>query len=554
MDLTGLKQKFKGEITTSEADIEHYSRDASIFQIAPQAIVFPNDAKDIQELVKFVAGHKQAYPTLSLTPRGGGTDMTGGSVNDSIIIDLTKHLNLISDLNEKSVYTESGVMFRDLEIKLMAKNVMMPAYPVSKAWVAVGGMVGNNSGGEKTFKHGQVKDFVEELEVVLADGNIYTIKPLTEAELNAKKAQTDYEGNFYREIYELIQSNYKLLQEAKPTTSKNSSGYFLWDVWNGITFDLTQLFVGSQGTLGIVTKIKWRLVPVQRYNKLVVFFLKDLKQLGEIVGHVNELQPESFEIFDKHTLKLALKYLPEIVQKMKTSDGKKHTFFSAIKLFWQFLPEIWMMIRGGLPEVILLAEFTGDDEASVTKQAHEAAQNIHHHFNLPTHIAKSFEESQKYWTIRRESYNLLRQHNARKVSAPFIEDIVVHPDQLPQFMPMLDAIIAKYPDFVYTIAGHAGDANFHIIPLIDITETKHREQILEMSGEVFKLVKEFNGSMTGEHNDGLVRGTFLEYMFGNKVYEIFKKTKQIFDPQNIFNPHKKTDANLDFYTDHIRHN
>lgn len=554
MDLAGLKQNFKGEITTSEADIEHYSRDASIFQIAPQAIVFPNDVKDIQELINFVSGHKEAYPTLSITPRGGGTDMTGGSINNSIIVDVTKHLNTISDLTHTSVRTESGVMFRDLEIKLTADNLMMPAYPVSKAWVAVGGMVGNNSGGEKTFKHGQVKDFVEELEVVLADGSVYTIKPLNEAELNAKKAQTDFEGKFYREIYDLIQSNYKILQDAKPTTSKNSSGYFLWDVWDGKTFDLTKLFVGSQGTLGMVTKIKWRLVPIQRFSKLVVFFLKDLKKLGEIVGHVNELEPESFEIFDKQTFKLALKYLPEILAKIKKSEGVSNKSVSRFKLLWEFLPELWMVIRGGLPEIVLLAEFTGDDEATVTTKAKSAAENIHHHFNLPTHIAKSYDEAQKYWTIRRESYNLLREHNARKVSAPFIEDIIVHPDQLPNFMPRLDAIINKYPDFVYTIAGHAGDANFHIIPLVDITESKHRTQILEMSGEVFKLVKEFKGSMTGEHNDGLVRGTFLEYMFGNKVYEIFKQTKRIFDPQNIFNPHKKTDANLDFYSEHIRHN
>lgn len=544
MDLSGLKQNFKGEITNLEADIEHYSRDASIFQIAPSAIVFPTDTEDIKTLVQFVSTEKTSQPELSLTARGGGTDMTGGSINTSIIVDVAKHLNLISDLTDTSVTTESGVMFRDLEIKLSARNVMMPAYPVSKAWVAVGGMVGNNSGGEKTFKYGQVINFVDGLEAVLADGNLYTIKPLSEAELKLKLALKNFEGQFYREIYQLIIDNYRLLQSAKPTTSKNASGYFLWDVWDGKTFDLTKLFVGSQGTLGIITKIKWRLVPVHRHSRLVVFFLKDLKQLGQIVTHVNELDPESFEIFDKHTLRLAIQYLPEIVSKMKGSR---------LKLFWQFLPELWMTLRGGLPEVVLLAEFTGDDETSVEDAAQAAAKNIREHFNLPTHIAKSFNEAQKYWTIRRESYNLLRQHNARKISAPFIEDIVVHPDQLPKFMPRLDAILAQYPDFVYTIAGHAGDANFHIIPLVDVSEQKHRDQIITMSDQVFHLVKVFKGSITAEHNDGLVRGTFLKYMYGDKVFELFQKTKQIFDPLNIFNPHKKTDADLDFYAEHIKH-
>jgi FAD/FMN-containing dehydrogenase len=173
---------------------------------------------------------------------------------------------------------------------------------------------------------------------------------------------------------------------------------------------------------------------------------------------------------------------------------------------------------------------------------------------LPVHFCKTFEESQKYWTIRRESYNLFRQHNARKISAPFIEDIVVHPDQLTKFIPELNAIIKRYPDFISTLAGHAGDANFHIIPLIDLSTAKHRQQIVEMSNEVFELVKKYNGSITAEHNDGLVRGPFLEHMFGSEMFTIFKQVKQIFDPQNIFNPHKKTDADMKYYTEHLRHN
>lgn len=542
--LDDLKQNFKGEITTLEQDIEHYSRDASIFQIAPQAIVFPNDVADVQALVKFVTSNKSAQPGISITPRGGGTDMTGGSINDSIIVDTTRHFNHISDLTNTSVRTESGVMFRDLEVKLLAQNKIMPAYPVSKAWVAVGGMVGNNCGGEKTFQYGQAIDFVEELEVVLADGNSYTIKPLNETELKTKMALSTFEGEVYRKTFELIQDNYRIIEAAKPTTSKNSSGYYLWNVWDGQTFDLTKLFVGSQGTLGVITKIKWKIVPLHRHSRLLVFFLNDLKQLGQLVTHVNELKPESFEIFDKHTLRLALRYLPEILQKMKGSPWK---------LAWQFMPDLWMALKGGLPEIVLLAEFTGDDGQQVQARAENAQKNIQDHFNLQTRLTNSFDEAQKYWVVRRESYNLLRQHNARKISAPFIEDIVVHPDQLPDFMPKLDAILNKYPDFVYTIAGHAGDANFHIIPLVDVSEEKHRQQIVQMSDEVFKLVKDFNGSMAAEHNDGLVRGTFLPFMFGDKIFDLFKRTKAIFDPLNIFNPHKKTDADLKFYTDHIRH-
>jgi FAD/FMN-containing dehydrogenase len=544
MDLTSLKPNFKGEIKTDETDLVKFSRDASIFEIYPKAVVSPLDVNDLKLLVKFVAENKSQDPSLSLTARAGGTDMTGGSINESIIVNL-EHFNTITNLTSETVETGSGVFFRDLEPKLIAKNVIMPAYPVSKAWCATGGMVGNNAGGEKTLKYGQIKDYVMELKVVLRDGNEYTIKPLTELELKSKMAQSNFEGKFYKDIFELIQTNYRLIQKSKPTTSKNSAGYFLWDVWDGKTFDLTKLFVGSQGTLGIITHIKWKLVPIERGRQLIVFYLHDLKLLGEIINHINELGPESFEIFDDQTFKLALKYWPQMLKRMKGSRSK---------LFKQLLPDIWLLLKGGLPKLVLLAEFTAPTQKQAQQQAQAAAHNLKQHFNLPTKISTSFEESQKYWTIRRESYNLLRQHNSRKISAPFIEDITVHPEQLPQFIPELNKIIKKYPDFISTLAGHAGDANFHIIPLVDLSVDEHREQIVEMSDEVFKLVKKYNGTITGEHNDGLVRGPFLEHMFGSEMFGLFKQVKRIFDPDNIFNPHKKTDADMTYYTNHLRHN
>ncbi len=542
-DLAVLKQKFKGKITTEEADLEKYSRDASIFEIHPQVVVTPMDSEDIKALVHFAANAKPHSPEISLTVRAGGTDMTGGSINDSIIIDVAEHLNKITNLSDKSVETEAGVKFADLEPKLIAKNVIMPAYPVSKAWAAVGGMVGNNCGGEKTFKYGQAANYVSELTVILADGNEYIIKPLTEPELQQKMSQKDFEGELYRKTFQLIQDNYRAIQEAKPTTSKNASGYYLWDVWDGTTFDLTKLFVGSQGTLGIITNIKWRLVPLERGRQLVVFYLHDLKLLGQIINHVNDLSPESFEIFDDQTFKLAVKFWPEMIGRMKGSKWQ---------LFKQFLPDIWLWAKGDLPKLVLLAEFTGGTQEEAQRKATEAAHNIEQHFNLRARLSANYEESQKYWGIRRESYNLLRKHNARKISAPFVEDIIVHPEQLPNFIPQLDAIMAKYPDFISTLAGHAGDANFHIIPLVDISIPNHRKQLVWMSNEVFDLVLKYKGSMTAEHNDGLVRGPFLEHMFGEKVYGLFKQIKQIYDPLNIFNPHKKTDADMKYYTDHVR--
>ena len=182
----------------------------------------------------------------------------------------------------------------------------------------------------------------------------------------------------------------------------------------------------------------------------------------------------------------------------------------------------------------------------------QAQADVETTYGLKTHATKNAEEEEKYWTVRRESFNLLRQHIKNMHTAPFIDDIVVHPADLPQFLPELDAIFKKYPSLIYTIAGHAGDANFHIIPLMDFTRADQRAIIPKLSDEVYSLVLKYHGSITAEHNDGLVRGPYLEKMYGPQIYDMFKEVKQMFDPLNIFNPHKKTDATEQYLLDHIR--
>jgi FAD/FMN-containing dehydrogenase len=542
-----LKQNIQGEISLSDADRTKYSRDASVFEILPEAIVYPKNVHDLQQIVKWASKEKANSPGLSLTMRAGGTDMTGGSINDSLILDTTAHMNHILDIGVDYAVAEPGVFYRDFEKATLDQGLLMPSYPASKNICALGGMVGNNAGGEKSLSFGQVVDYVQELEVVLADGQAYTLSPLNEYELQQKMRLSNFEGNLYRDLYHLITRNYDLLKQAKPTTSKNSSGYFLWDVWDKEKriFDLTKLFVGSQGTLGLISKIKFRLVKPKASSQLLVIFLNDIKDIGHIVDVLKHHQPESLEIFDDHTLRLALKYLPEMIRKLKGHS---------LKLAWEFLPELWMSLRGGLPKLVLLAEFTGDDDDQATANLTQAQKELTATFRLKTHRTRSLVEAQKYWLIRRESYNLLRTHTKDRVSASFIEDIVVHPEQLPEFLPRLDEIFARHPEFIYTIAGHAGDANFHIFPLMDLTQEKEREVIISMSEEVYDLLIEFRGSMSAEHNDGLVRGPFLEKMFGPEVCALFRQTKELFDPLNIFNPHKKIDANLDFFRKHVRHN
>jgi FAD/FMN-containing dehydrogenase len=257
--------------------------------------------------------------------------------------------------------------------------------------------------------------------------------------------------------------------------------------------------------------------------------LRDLKPLGKLVNDILPEEPESLESYDNHTLKLAISYWRELFRAMKIKN--------IISLGISFLPELGMVLRGGLPKLVLLIEAAGHSEKEVDEKLERVYEKLEP-YNLRMRITKTKSEAEKYWTIRRESFNLLRKHVHGKRTAPFIDDIIVRPEHLPEFLPKLEEILNRYK-LLYTVAGHAGDGNFHIIPLMDMRDKKNAEMIPHISDEVYDLVLSYGGSITAEHNDGIIRTPYLEKMYGKEVTALFKKTKEIFDPQNIFNPGKK---------------
>lgn len=528
-----------GDVLDDPASLDHYSRDASLFEIQPQLAVCPKDSTDLQALVHFVNQHPEAK--LSLTPRSAGTDMSGGPLTESIVVDMQRYFNHIISVGNGQAITEPGVFYRDFEKATLKHNLLLPCYTASRELNTVGGMAANNSGGEKTLTYGKTTDYVKELKVILSDGNEYTFGPLTPTELEAKLKLKTFEGQVYRKMWRLVEKNQALLAEAKPKVSKNSAGYYLWDIWDGKTFNLAKVIVGSQGTLGIITQITYRLIKPKKHSRMLVVFLRDLTALGDIVNHVLQFKPESFESYDDHTLKLAIQFFPEILRSIKAKN--------VISLALQFIPEAMMITTVGMPKLILMAEFTGDTDSDVTRRAQEAQVSLAR-YGLKTLVTHTKSEGKKYWVVRRESFNLLRHHIKGKHTAPFIDDIVVTPAQLPTFLPELNAIMKEY-NLIYTIAGHVGDANFHIIPLMDLHDPASRKIIPELSKKVYDLVITYHGSITGEHNDGLIRSPYLKQMYGEKVYELFEETKTIFDPQNIFNPGKKVGSTMKYAVHHF---
>jgi FAD/FMN-containing dehydrogenase len=548
-----IKQKlaasgFTGEMDDSAETKAFYSHDASLFELVPQLVVMPKTTGDVQKLVKLVAASKKKMPELSITARSAGTDMSGGAVNESIIVDFNKHFTKIEKVTSAEAHAQPGVFYRDFEKETLKHGVLMPSYPASRELCTIGGMVNNNSGGEKSLEYGKTENFVTELKVVFADGNEYTVKPLNRRELVAKMGQNTYEGRIYKKMFDLCEKHYDKIKAAKPQVTKNSMGYNLWDVWDRSTgiFNMEKLIVGSQGTLGFTTDIKFRLVAHRPHSGLLVLFLRDTDALGEVIPKVLESKPATFECFDDATLLLTIKFMPYF---LKMLGLKKF-----IHLLFSLIPDGFQLLRG-IPKMILMVEFNGKTEDEVRlriKALHRELKKYRARYEI-----NGFEEdptegkSEKFWTMRRNAFNLLRSKVKDKHTAPFIDDLVVAPEYLTQFLPKLRHIVKKYK-FLATVQGHIGDGNFHIIPLMKIEEKSERAKLLPAMKEVDELVLKYHGSLSGEHNDGLVRGPWLEQQFGREVLGYFKDVKHIFDPENIFNPHKKSDANWDFSFSHIR--
>ncbi len=540
-----LAPLIKGDGSLLEVDREKVARDTSLFYVKPEIVIFPKDAEDISTLLDFVSKKKKEGLDLSVAFRSAGTCMTGGSLSSSIVVDVTRYMNHVTEVTPEYASAEPGVYYRDFEKETLKEGWLMPSYPASRELAAIGGIVSNNSGGEKTLTYGKTEKYIQSLDVVYANGARDVLHAFSMDELNIKMEEKSEGGRIHKEMYDLVTSNYDTIMQAKPTVSKNSSGYYLWNVYNreAGTFDLSKLIAGSQGTLAAVTSATFTGVKPKEHSRMIVMFVPSTVHLGEIIVKMLEHKPETMESYDDHTFKIAMRFFKDIALRMGGN---------MITLGLQFLPEFMMVLTGGVPKIILMTEFTGDSEQEVDDKVAKAYEDMKQ-FKLPIKRTTNARQAKKYWTFRRESFALLRSRMQGMRTAPTIDDIVVHPKDLPEFLPKLDAIFSKevYKDLIYTVAGHMGDANFHIIPLVDI----HKEGVVgvlhQLMDEVFDLIFEYKGSMSGEHNDGLLRTSYLPKMFSPEIISLFEKTKAIFDPDNILNPGKKVHGDKDFAWSHV---
>ncbi|MFT6829394.1 MAG: FAD/FMN-containing dehydrogenase [Candidatus Paceibacteria bacterium] len=571
MNYTEIKKQLDslldGDISINARELTDHSTDWSLFKIMPDMIVYPKHALDLENLVQFVNQYNtEHHRGLSLTARAAGSGMSGGSLNHSIIVDVTKYMNKIGKIVTDDFGTQSvrgdfaypisgkatvqpGMRYIPFEEETLKYEMLMPTFPASRKLCAIGGMVANNGAGEKSLKYGQNKDFVDQVKVILSDGNEYTVKPLSYMELIELKKENNLLSEIASEIYELVKQHWGVIQDKRPVTSKNAAGYLIWDVVSCGTlsefesgrgfFDLTKLIVGAQGTTGIITEVTYKLTPIEDKEEMIVMFVNDIYQLPRITEVLKRHDLDTIELYDDNTFKIGIKFFKDFI--------KDKGFFHAISYSLRFLPEFWMAMTGGVPKFVVLAESADIDAEKVHAEVLAEFKDIKNEIpNLKSFIVKG-KASQKYWDFRHDSFKLLTEHSLKSRAegsgtrtAPFIDDIAVNPEHLPEYLPRLVKILDEYKDeFMYTIAGHLGNGNFHIIPLVDMNKEQNKEHIVEISEKVYALALEYNGSITAEHNDGIVRTPFLPQMFGDDMMKVFKTIKDIMDPNNIFNPGKK---------------
>ncbi len=522
-----IQDVVRGELLDDTASLKHYSRDASIFEVTPSVVLAPADLGDVQALVQRVAELKQKGEQISITPRAAGTCMSGGPLTQSIVLDMTKHFGGIHDIDTqgKHITVGSGAYYRDVEKALAEQGLLFPPYTSSKDLCAIGGMIGNNASGEKSLRYGATTNWVRTVYVVLADGQEYEFGPLTRDQLEAKKQLNTLEGALYRGVTKMLDDNVELLENSRPKVRKNAAGYALWRLWNQdkTEFNMAKLFVGAQGTLGVVTGAVLNVVDLPKTTRMVVIAIKDLSQLAQVLKLILAQRPEGLEVYDKHTYELSKQYHPKEAKLASIAEGEE------MVLFAQF------------------AEHTEDQTNHNAKVCEDSLKKL----GLKVHYVTDPAESEAHWVIRRASYKMLKDHaEGAWRAAPFIEDTIVNPIHYAEFVAALETILADY-DMTYTYSGHIGDGSIRLIPLVNLEIDGAAAKIFELARRVYNLVFAFGGSMSVDHNDGLIRTPFLEDMFGEDMVHLFEQTKRIFDPQNIFNPGKKVYGDLDYSMAHV---
>ncbi|HJM74522.1 MAG TPA: FAD-linked oxidase C-terminal domain-containing protein [Dehalococcoidia bacterium] len=511
-----LRAAINGEVLVDRSSRLMYANDASIYQMEPVAVVFPRDATDVQAVVRIAA--RRGVPMLA---RGAGTSLAGQAVNHAIILDCSRHMNRVIEINEAEqwVRVQPGVVITALNKAAAAHGLHYAIDPSTQNRATVGGGIGNNSCGARSVRYGKTLDQVIALDVVLADGTATTFEPAAGAALDAKLALDGLEGDAYRDVRRIAGEQRDEIAQRFPKIMRRVSGYNLdeFAAADGpdASIDLTRLMVGSEGTLAVITEAKLRLMPLPAARGLVALHFESVVAACEAAVPLLDYNPAAVELIGE-----------QIVRHSRANPS-----FRDLVAFVQ-----------GDPGAILLVELFGESEAKVDASI-EALKRESEARGLGYATVSTTDpaEQQRWWQMRQAGLGILMSVRGDPKPVALVEDTAVAPEHLAAFVARFDTIVREHGSEA-AYYGHASVGCLHIRPLVNVKDAAGLEAAKAIASDIADLVLEFGGSLSGEHGDGILRGVFTERMFGPQLTEAFRELKRAFDPQGILNPGKIVDT------------
>ncbi len=502
-----ISSKVDGKTLFDEFSRGRYSTDASVYQIKPLGVVLPKDTNDVLSLMEY--SQKNSVPLLA---RGGGSSQCGQTVGESVVLDYSKHQNKILELNveEKYVWVQPGVVLDHLNAYLKPHGLWFPVDVSTSSRATIGGMSANNSCGSRSLYYGNMVHNVLAIEAILDDGSIFNFDQINKNYLATKNNQ----DRLYKIIDKFIDVRQQVGGEIDanwPTTQRRVGGYNI-DIIDPEGFNSSNLLVGSEGTLSLFNKIKLKLSEIPKNKILGVCYFDNFHQAMELSKEIVKLKPTCVELMDQNLLNLA-KEIP-----MYAGGIKKY-------------------IKGN-PEAVLMVEFIDTEKSVYEKKIKDLEylvlnQNKKNEFSYYSDLS----EQKEVFEIRKAGLNILMSMKGDRKPVAFIEDCAVSLEHLADYTARLKEIFKKYGTSGMFYA-HASVGTLHVRPVLNMKSDKDIQNMRSISEEAFEMVKDYKGSHSGEHGDGIVRSEFHEMMFGKKITNAFEEIKDTFDSKNLLNPGK----------------
>ena len=514
--LAELQRSVSGELRTDEYSRMLYSTDASIYQVKPHGVLIPKTAADVHAAVELAA--KYQVPIL---PRTAGSSLAGQAVNEALVIDFTRHLDQILEINQEEqwVRVQPGIVLDQLNLDLRPLGLQFGPDPASSNRAAMGGIVSNNSTGSHSIMYGMTADHVLAMNVILSDGSRANLAPLSPEQLTQQQQKKGLEGQIYRQIAELAAQNGDTIRAGTPRHWRRCGGYNLDRFVDGSSFhwprdpgfNLAKLISGAEGTLAVITELTLNLVPILKMTALAIVHFESLMTALTAVPTILEVNPSAVELLDNLGLRMC-REVPEYARLLTT------------------------FIEGD-PNCVLITEFYGDSEAELQAKVARLITHMTKQSVGQTAVVPAFTSQlqQNVWTVRKVGLGLLMSIKGDHKPIPFIEDSAVPVEHLANYVTQVEQFCNDLGTDVAYYA-HASAGCLHIRPLVN---TKKASEIAKLPGITtfsVDLLKGYGGSFSSEHGDGRARSWLNERFFGPELYKLYQQTKQIFDPHNLLNP------------------